>query len=102
LKVAAKRLEEARIGIQPRIGASTYEITAQAIETQPAGDNNVPGQVLLQAPGVALDTTTQGGIHVRNEHAYLQYRINGVILPEGVSVNALQQPDCSALLAPGR
>src|SRR5690348_17541638 len=40
-------------------------------------------QILLQAPGVTQDSTSQGGIHVRNEHANLQYRINGVILPEG-------------------
>jgi outer membrane receptor protein involved in Fe transport len=86
VKVAAKRLEEARIGIQPRIGASTYEITSQAIETQPGGENNSLSQVLLQAPGVTQDSTSQGAIHVRNEHANLQYRINGVILPEGVSL----------------
>ena len=29
---------------------------------------------------------TRGRIHVRNEHANVQYRINGVILPEGVSL----------------
>jgi outer membrane receptor protein involved in Fe transport len=86
VKVAAERLEEARISIQPRIGASTYEITNQAIETQPGGANNTLSQILLQAPGVTQDSTSQGGIHVRNEHANLQYRINGVILPEGVSL----------------
>jgi outer membrane receptor protein involved in Fe transport len=86
VKVAAEKLEEARINIQPRIGASTYEITSQAIETQPGGANNSLSQILLQAPGVTQDSTSQGGIHVRNEHANLQYRINGVILPEGVSL----------------
>ena len=86
VKVAAERLEEARISIQPRIGASTYEITNQAIEAQPGGANNTLSQILLQAPGVTQDSTSQGGIHVRNEHANLQYRINGVILPEGVSL----------------
>jgi len=84
--VLAKRLEEARMTIQPRIGASTYEITKQAIEAQPGGQNNSLSQVLLQAPGVTQDSTNQGGIHVRNEHANVQYRINGVILPEGVSL----------------
>jgi outer membrane receptor protein involved in Fe transport len=86
VKVAAKRLEEARISIQPRIGASTYQITREAIETQPGGDNNTLSQILLRAPGVTQDSTSQGGIHVRNEHANLQYRINGTILPEGVSL----------------
>jgi hypothetical protein len=84
--VVAKRLEEARMTIQPRIGASTYDITAQAIQNQPGGQNNNLSQALLQAPGVTQDSSNQGQIHVRNEHANVQYRINGVILPEGVSV----------------
>jgi outer membrane receptor protein involved in Fe transport len=86
VQVAAKRLEEARISIQPRIGASTYEIPKEVIQNQPGGDNRTLSQVLLQAPGVTQDTTAQGTIHVRNEHANLQYRINGVALPEGVSL----------------
>ncbi len=86
VRVTAKRLEEARISIQPRIGASSHEISRQAIETQPGGLNNTLGQVLLQAPGVTQDSTAQGSIHVRNEHANVQYRVNGVILPEGVSL----------------
>ena len=40
VKVAAKRLEEARLSIQPRIGASTYEITSETIQNQPAAENN--------------------------------------------------------------
>ena len=86
VNVVAKRLEEARISIQPKIGASTYEFTRQAIESQPGGDNNTLSQVLLQAPGVTQDSSGSGYIHVRNEHANVQYRINGVALPEGVSL----------------
>lgn len=86
VSVVAKRLEEARISIQPKIGASTYEITSQAIQNQPGADNNPLSQVLLQAPGVTLDSSQSGYIHVRNEHANVQYRINGVALPEGVSL----------------
>lgn len=84
LKLTAQKLEAARASIQPRIGASTYTIPRQAIETQPRGENNPLNQVLLQAPGVTQDGFDQ--IHVRNEHANVQYRINGVILPEGVSL----------------
>jgi outer membrane receptor protein involved in Fe transport len=85
LAVAAKRLEEARIGIQPRIGASTYEFNRQAIESLPQGDNAPLTQVILQAPGVTQDSSQSGFIHVRNEHANVQYRINGIALPDGVS-----------------
>ena len=85
LAVAAKRLEEARISIQPRIGASTYEFNRQAIESLPQGDNAPLTQVILQAPGVTQDSTGGGFLHVRNEHANVQYRLNGIALPDGVS-----------------
>ena len=84
--VAAKRLEEARISIQPRIGASTYEFNRQAIESLPQGDNAPLSQILLQAPGVTQDSAQSGVLHVRNEHANVQYRINGIALPDGVSL----------------
>ncbi len=85
LNVVAKQLEEARLSIEPRIGASTYTLSKQAIANQPGGDNSPLNQVLLQAPGVDQDNLANGAIHVRNEHLGVQYRINGVILPEGVS-----------------
>lgn len=85
LAVAAKRLEEARINIQPRIGASTYDFNRQAIENRPQGDNAPLSEVLLQAPGVTQDSSGGGFLHVRNEHANVQYRINGIALPDGVS-----------------
>jgi Carboxypeptidase regulatory-like domain len=85
LAVEAKRLEEARITIQPRIGASTYEFNRPAIESLPQGDNAPLTQVILQAPGVTQDSTGGGFLHVRNEHANVQYRINGIALPDGVS-----------------
>jgi outer membrane receptor protein involved in Fe transport len=40
--------------------------------------------VLLQAPGVAQ--ASFGQLHVRGDHANLQFRINGVQLPEGINV----------------
>ena len=49
----------------------------------PQGDNSAFNQVLLRAPGVVNDSF--GQIHVRGDHANLQYRINGVQLPEGIS-----------------
>jgi len=53
LNVVAKRLEAARVAIEPQIGASTYTMTRQAIETQPGGANTTLNQVILQAPGVS-------------------------------------------------
>src|SRR5258708_39855304 len=53
------------------------------MERQPGGDNNPLSQVVLQAPGVSQEAF--GQLHIRNEMANLQFRINGIILPEGVS-----------------
>ena len=58
--------------------------TPQALQTIPQGENAPLNQVLLQAPGVAQDSF--GQIHLRGEHANVQYRLNGVELPEGLSV----------------
>ncbi|MGA7610280.1 MAG: Plug domain-containing protein, partial [Xanthobacteraceae bacterium] len=70
--------------ITPPLGATTYVITQQAIENQPGGTNTPLDKVLLQAPGVTQDADVQGGIHIRNEHANIAYRFNGILLPEGV------------------
>jgi len=82
--VTAKRLGEARTSIETQIGASTYTITASEIEGEPGGDNTLLNQVILQMPDVAQDS--YGQFHIRGEHNALQYRLNGIILPEGISV----------------
>ena len=82
--VIAKELDVARQQIEPSLGASVYNFGRQAIATQPQGDNQPLNRLLLQAPGVAQDSF--GQIHVRGDHANLQYRLNGIILPEGINV----------------
>jgi hypothetical protein len=84
LDVIAQQLDVARNQIQPSIGASVYTFNRQAIETMPQGDNAPFNQVILQAPGVAQDSF--GQLHVRGDHANVQFRINGVQLPEGINV----------------
>jgi outer membrane receptor for ferrienterochelin and colicins len=82
--VTARRLNEQRVQIETQTGASTYTIDQAAIAAEPGGGNQPLNQVLLQAPDVVQDSF--GQIHVRADHNDLQYRINGVILPEGISV----------------
>ncbi|RZM20432.1 MAG: Plug domain-containing protein, partial [Sphingomonas sp.] len=82
--VVTGRLDAARASIQPSLGATTYSITAAQIKALPGGDNLPLNQILLQLPGVVQDGG--GQFHVRDDHNNLQYRINGTILPEGVSV----------------
>src|SRR6202451_3969731 len=84
IQVTAQRLNEARTTIETQTGASTYTIDSQAIAAIPGGENAQLNQVLLQAPDVVQDSF--GQIHVRADHNDLQYRLNGIILPEGISV----------------
>src|SRR6202451_1351576 len=84
IEVTAQRLNEARSTIETQTGASTYTIDSQAIASMPGGENAQLNQVLLQAPDVVQ--ASFGQIHVRADHNDLQYRLNGIILPEGISV----------------
>lgn len=84
ITVTAERLNEQRAGIETQTGASTYTIDDAAIAASPGGANVQLNQVMLQAPDVAQDSF--GQIHVRGDHNDLQYRLNGIILPEGISV----------------
>ncbi|WP_198351176.1 TonB-dependent receptor [Flavisphingomonas formosensis] len=82
--VTAKRLDEARASIQPKLGATSYTIDNATIQALPGGDNQQFNQIILQLPGVVQDGF--GQFHVRDDHNNLQYRINGTILPEGLAV----------------
>lgn len=81
--ISAKRLDAARNALSPDTGSSVYNFDQTDIETLPLGANTPLNQVLLQAPGVVQDS--YGQLHVRGDHANLQYRIDGVIIPEAIS-----------------
>jgi len=81
--VVAQRLNQSRNALSPETGGSVYRFSEQAIQELPQGENTQLNQILLQAPGVAQDSF--GQIHVRGDHANLQYRVNGIQLPEGIS-----------------
>jgi outer membrane receptor protein involved in Fe transport len=81
--ITGRRLDIARDAISPSLGASQYTFDREALEKQPGGTNLTLNKSLLQAPGVTQDS--YGVIHVRNEHANLQYRLDGVIVPESIS-----------------
>ena len=77
-------LDEARNQILPSLGATSFDITHTQIEEQAQGADAPFNETLLRAPGVVQDSF--GQLHVRGEHANLQYRIDGVFLPEGITV----------------
>src|SRR3984893_7688200 len=81
--VVTGELNKAREQIVPYLGATRYSIGQEQIQTQSQGPNAPFNQVILRAPGVAQDSF--GQLHVRDEHANLQFRIDDVLIPEGIS-----------------
>jgi len=84
IEVVGKRLDRERSEIQPSLGATRYDFSRSAIGNTPLGENASLNQVLLRAPGVVQDGF--GQIHVRGDHGSLQYRLDGVQLPEGLAL----------------
>jgi opacity protein-like surface antigen/outer membrane receptor protein involved in Fe transport len=79
-------MDQSRENLLPKLGATSYTIDREAIEAMPQGDNTPIDKVILQMPGVSYDSAVANpNFHVRNEFSGVQYRINGVLLPEGVS-----------------
>src|SRR5208337_2506175 len=76
-------LDQARDQIAPELGAVAYMIGPNQIRTMSQGENSSFQQVLLHAPGVVQEEF--GEIHVRGDHGDIQYRLNGVLLPEGLN-----------------
>ncbi|MGA9824993.1 MAG: TonB-dependent receptor, partial [Methylocystis sp.] len=70
---------------RPKEGANIYALDRAAIEALPQGDQTPLEKILLQTPGVSQDSAASGNLHIRNEHANVQYRIDGILLPDGVS-----------------
>jgi opacity protein-like surface antigen/outer membrane receptor protein involved in Fe transport len=77
--------DQARSNLYTTIGTTSDTKSHEAIEAMPQGTNAPVERVLLQAPGVSQDSAASGLFHVRNDHANAQYRINGILLPDGVS-----------------
>lgn len=83
VQAARNRLDAARNGLSPDTGSTIYKFSRDDIARLPLGDDTPMNQLLLQTPGVVQDS--YGAIHVRGDHANLQYRINGVVIPEAIS-----------------
>jgi outer membrane receptor protein involved in Fe transport len=84
LDVTAKRFDQERSSIQPSLGATKYDFTPRVIDNVPLGQSAPLNQVLLRAPGVVQDSF--GQVHIRGDHGSFQYRLDGVQLPEGLSL----------------
>lgn len=70
----------------PKIGATSYTMDHDAIQSLPQGENTPIDKAILQAPGVSYDSAVSNpDFHIRGEYSNVQYRINGVMLPQGIS-----------------
>ncbi len=76
-------MDQIRGRIAPGLGAVSYGIDQRQIQVTPGGENAAFSQILLRLPGVVMDS--YGEVHVRGEHGGLTYRVNGVLLPEGLN-----------------
>jgi hypothetical protein len=74
-----------RNNIYTSVGANSDTIGKEDIQRMPQGANTPVDKVLLQLPGVSQDSAASGLLHVRNEHANVAFRINGIMLPDGVT-----------------
>jgi outer membrane receptor protein involved in Fe transport len=83
IQVQSTRLNRARDTLNPETGTSNYHFDTQSIAALPQGADAPLQSLILQAPGVAQDSF--GQLHVRGDHADIQYRINGIIIPEFIS-----------------
>jgi outer membrane receptor protein involved in Fe transport len=80
--VTSQELDVSREQIVPNLGATRYTVGPDRLDSQAQGENAPFNQTILRFPGVAQDSF--GQLHVRGEHANLQYRIDDVLLPESI------------------
>src|ERR1041385_7889123 len=80
--VTSQELDISREAIVPSLGATRYTVGPDRLDSQAEGENAPFNQTMLRFPGVAQDSF--GQLHVRGEHANLQYRIDDVLLPESI------------------
>ena len=71
--------------IMTKAGTSNYQLNAGDIQQIPQANAIQLSDLILQFPGVTQDSTSSGDFHIRNEHGNVQYRVNGILLPDGVS-----------------
>src|SRR5205814_8883975 len=80
--VQSEALDISREQIDPSLGATRYTVDPDRPDSQPQGENAPVNQTILRFPGVAHDSF--GQLHVRREHANLQYRIDNGLLPDSI------------------
>ena len=81
--VTSEELDVSREQIVPSLGATRYTVGPDRLGQQAQGEDAPFNQTILRFPGMAQDSF--GQLHLRGEHANLQYRLDDVLLPEGIT-----------------
>src|SRR5947207_6595899 len=81
--VTSQEMDITREAIVPSLGATRYTVGPDRIDSQSRGEDAPFNQTMLRFPGVAQDSF--GQLHLRGEPANLQYRLDDVLLPEGIT-----------------
>ena len=69
--------------IQAKSSSETYSLSRREIDALPRGNNINLEDLLLTIPGASYGSLKQ--VHIRQDHANLQFRIDGVPIPDTVS-----------------
>ena len=85
IEVTSAKLRDARIDLSPSVGTTVYSIDSKVFDGLSEGSATAFDEVLLHLPGVSKDSKASGSLHVRDDHGNVQYRVNGVQLPENIS-----------------
>src|SRR5438034_10565456 len=80
--VQSQEMDITREAIVPSLGATRYTVGPDRLSSQAEGETAPFNQTLLRFTGVAQASI--GQLHVRGEHANLQYRIDDVLIPESI------------------
>jgi outer membrane receptor protein involved in Fe transport len=85
IQITGARLKNERAELSPKIGTTVYTVDSRMIDSLGQGNDTPFNEVLLHLPGVDQDSKASGSLHVRDDHGNVQYRIDGVQLPESIT-----------------
>jgi outer membrane receptor protein involved in Fe transport len=85
LNAKADAFDAARSNLYTTIGTASSTFSHATVETLPGSTNTPVERLLLNFPGVSQDSAVSGDLNVRNDHANVKFRINGIMLPDGLT-----------------
>ncbi len=82
-RLPAREIDTSSLPINVHSSSETYSVSRRDIEALPRGNNLDLHDLLLTIPGAVYGSLKQ--VHIRQDHANLQFRIDGVPIPDTVT-----------------